>query len=73
MFVRPPYPPPGSSVVSYHRHKERGINPPEGCVNPMDFVELAKCSVELGKKRGLPIVVEYVDKSGRSKTIALPI
>ena len=41
--------------------------------NPMDFVELAKSSVRLGKKKGLPVVVEYVDKSGRSKTMALPI
>ena len=39
----------------------------------MDFVDLAKSSVRLGKKKGLPIVVEYVDKSHRSKTIALPI
>jgi hypothetical protein len=53
--------------------KERGINPPEGCVNPMDFVELAKSSVKLEKKKGLPIALEYVDKSGRSKTMALPI
>ncbi len=53
--------------------KERRINPPEGCVNPMDFMELAKSSVKLGKKKGLAIVVEYVDKSGQSKTMALPI
>jgi hypothetical protein len=39
----------------------------------MDFVELAKSSVRLGKKKGLPVVVEYVDRSGRSKTMALPI
>jgi hypothetical protein len=40
---------------------------------PMDFVGLAKSIVKLGEKKGLPIVVEYVDKSGRSKTMALPI
>ena len=39
----------------------------------MDFVELAKSSVRLGKKKGLPAVVEYLDKIGRSKTMALPI
>ena len=39
----------------------------------MDFVELAKSSVRLGKKKGLPAVVECVDKSGRSRTTALPI
>jgi hypothetical protein len=32
----------------------------------MDFVEL-------GKKQGLPIVVEYVGASGKSKTMALTI
>jgi hypothetical protein len=41
--------------------------------NPMDFVELAKSSVKLGKEKGLPIVVEYVDETGRPKTMALPI
>jgi hypothetical protein len=35
---------------------------PEGPnINPMDFVELAKSSVKLAKKKGLPIVVECVD------------
>jgi hypothetical protein len=29
--------------------------------------------VKLEKKRGLPIEVEYVDKSGQSKTMTLPI
>lgn len=48
-------------------------HPPEGCVNPMNLVEMAKSCGKLGKKKGLPIAVEYVDKSSRSKTMALPI
>ena len=63
----------GAILMERGKIKERGINPPEGCLKPMDFVELAKSSVKLGKKRGLPIVVEHVDKSGQSKTMPLPI
>ncbi len=45
-----------------------GLRQPDGAP-----CELAKSCVKLGKKRGLPIVVEYVDKPGRSKTMELPI
>jgi hypothetical protein len=39
----------------------RGLTGDPPNINPMDFVELAKSSVKLAKKKGLPIVVECVD------------
>ena len=63
----------GAILMEQGKIKRRGINPPEGCVAPMDFVDLARSSVKLGKKKGLPIVVEHADRSGKLKTMLLPI
>ena len=63
----------GAILMEKGKIKRRGINPPEGCVAPMDFVDLARSSVKLGKKKGLPIVVEHADRSGKLKTMLLPI
>jgi len=63
----------GAILMETGRVKRRGVNPPEACVEPLDFVELARSSVKLGKKKGLPIVVEYIDKRGKSQTMPLPI
>ena len=63
----------GAILMERGKIRERGVNPPEGCVAPMDFVELARSSVRLGKKRGLPIVVEHADRSGKLETMLLPI
>lgn len=63
----------GAILMERGRIKKRGVNPPENCVDPLDFVELAQASVELGKKKGLPIVVEHIDSAGKAETIGLPI
>jgi len=51
--------------------KHEGVNPPEGCVDPLDLLELARTKVSLGDKKGLPIVIEHIDKDGKSKRLDL--
>jgi saccharopine dehydrogenase (NAD+, L-lysine-forming) len=63
----------GAILMERGKIRKPGVSPPEGCVQPMDFVELARASVKLGNKRGLPIVVEHADQSGKFKTMLLPI
>jgi saccharopine dehydrogenase (NAD+, L-lysine-forming) len=63
----------GAILMEGGKIRKPGVSPPEGCVQPMDFVELARASVKLGNKRGLPIVVEHADQSGKFKTMLLPI
>ncbi len=63
----------GAILMERGKIDRAGVNPPEGCIQPMDFVELARTSVKLGKKRGLPIVIEHADKSGKFKTMLLPV
>jgi hypothetical protein len=37
----------------------------------MDLLELARDRVSLGGKKGLPIVIEHIDKDGNSRTVDL--
>lgn len=61
----------GTVLVAMGKVKERGVNPPEGCVGPMDLLELARTKVSLGGKTGLPIVIEHIDRDGKSESIDL--
>ena len=47
--------------------EEKGVLPPEACVNPLDMLELAKTKVKAGGGRGFPIVIEHIDKDGKSQ------
>ena len=61
----------GAILMATGKVKEDGVNPPEGCVDPMDLLELARTKVSLGEKKGLPIVIEHIDKNGKSERIDL--
>lgn len=61
----------GAILMATGKVKEDGVNPPEGCVDPIDLLELARTKVSLGEKKGLPIVIEHIDKDGRSERIDL--
>ena len=50
---------------------EKGVLPPEACVNPVDLLELAKTRVKAAAGRGFPITVEHIDKDGNSQTLNL--
>jgi saccharopine dehydrogenase (NAD+, L-lysine-forming) len=61
----------GTILMATGKIKEKGVLPPESCVAPMDLLELARSKVSLGDKKGLPIVIDHVDKDGKSKTVDL--
>jgi saccharopine dehydrogenase (NAD+, L-lysine-forming) len=61
----------GAMLMGTGRIKEKGVLPPEACINPMELLELARTKTSAGGGKGLPIVIEYIDKAGKSKTIDL--
>ena len=61
----------GTMLMATGKVKPEGVNPPEGCVDPLDLLELARTKVSLGDKKGLPIVIEHIDKDGKSKRLDL--
>jgi saccharopine dehydrogenase-like NADP-dependent oxidoreductase len=61
----------GTMLMATGKVKPDGVNPPEGCVDPLDLLELARTKVSLGNKKGLPIVIEHIDKDGKSKRLDL--
>jgi saccharopine dehydrogenase-like NADP-dependent oxidoreductase len=61
----------GAMIMAAGKIKEKGVLPPEACVNPMDLLELAKTSVKTAAGKGFPIVVEHIDKNGKSQIVSL--
>jgi saccharopine dehydrogenase-like NADP-dependent oxidoreductase len=61
----------GAMIMAAGKIKEKGVLPPEACVNPMDLLELAKTRVKTVGGRGFPIVIEHLDKDGKSQTVNL--
>ena len=61
----------GTMLMATGKVKPEGVNPPEGCVDPLDLLELARTKVSLGDRKGLPIVIEHIDKDGKSKRLDL--
>jgi len=61
----------GAILMASGKIRERGVLPPEACVDPMDLLGLAKTAVKTGGGRGFPIVVEHIDKDGKSQKMNL--
>ena len=61
----------GVIIMATGKIREKGVLPPEACVNPMDLLELAKTKVKTGGGKGFPIVIEHIDKDGKSQTVNL--
>ena len=61
----------GAILMGTGKIKGKGVLPPEACINPMELLEMARTKISAGGGKGLPIVIEYLDKSGKSKTIDL--
>jgi len=60
----------GVMLMAGGKITEKGIHPPEGCVNPMDVLQLARTSVRTsGGSRGFPIAIEHIDASGKVQEI----
>jgi saccharopine dehydrogenase (NAD+, L-lysine-forming) len=60
----------GAILMVTGRIKEKGVLPPEACVNPMDMLELTKTIVKT-RGKGFPISLEHIDKDGKSQKLDL--
>jgi saccharopine dehydrogenase (NAD+, L-lysine-forming) len=61
----------GAMIMATGKIKDKGVLPPEACVNPMDLLELAKTSVKASGGKGFPIAIEHVDSHGKSQMVNL--
>ncbi len=61
----------GAILTATGKIKEKGVLPPEACVNPLDMLELAKTKVKTAGGRGFPISIEHIDKDGKSQRMDL--
>jgi saccharopine dehydrogenase (NAD+, L-lysine-forming) len=61
----------GAIMMATGKIKGKGVLPPEASVNPMDLLELAKTRVKTAGGKGFPIVIEHIDKDGKSQTVNL--
>ena len=61
----------GAMIMTKGKIKEKGVLPPEACINPMDLLELAKTKVKAAGGKGFPISIEHIDKDGKSQTLNL--
>jgi saccharopine dehydrogenase (NAD+, L-lysine-forming) len=61
----------GAILMATGKVRAKGVNPPEACVEPLDFLDLARNKVSLGDKKGLPLVIERIDRDGRSQVVNL--
>jgi saccharopine dehydrogenase (NAD+, L-lysine-forming) len=59
----------GAILMATGKVRAKGVNPPESCVSPLDFLELARSRVSLGDKKGLPLVIEHIDRDGKSRVL----
>jgi len=61
----------GAILMGTGKITEKGVLPPEACVNPMDLLELAKTKVKTAGGKGFPIAIEHIDKDGKSQKVNL--
>jgi saccharopine dehydrogenase (NAD+, L-lysine-forming) len=61
----------GAMITATGKIKEKGVLPPEACVNPMDLLEFARTKVKAAAGKGFPIVIEHIDKDGKSQMLNL--
>ncbi len=61
----------GTMLMATGKIRDKGVLPPESCVDPMDLLELARDRVSIGEKKGLRIVIEHIDKDGSSRLLDL--
>jgi len=61
----------GAMLMGTGRIKKKGVLPPEACIEPMELLDLARTKTSAGGGKGLPIIIEHIDKGGRSKTVNL--
>lgn len=62
-------------AVLMHRGKitKKGVLPPEGCVNPLDFLLVMKNQLKLDKVsgEGSPLIIESIDADGNVEQLEI--
>ncbi|MHA1229843.1 MAG: saccharopine dehydrogenase family protein [Candidatus Helarchaeota archaeon] len=65
----------GAVLMQQGKIKEKGIFPPEGGVNPLDFLSQMQKFLKLKKvgdeKEGSPLIIESIDANGNKKRLTL--
>ncbi|MFX0096820.1 MAG: saccharopine dehydrogenase NADP-binding domain-containing protein [Candidatus Hodarchaeota archaeon] len=61
----------GAILMSTGQIGEKGVFPPEGGVNPLNLLKLAKKFVKIGDRSGLPIAIEHIDGRGNIRTTGI--
>ncbi len=62
----------GAMLMGTGKLKGKGVLPPEGCVNPMDMIELLQTKVKAtGAMEGASLTMEHIDQNGKSEKVAL--
>ena len=59
----------GAIIMGTGKITEKGVLPPEACVNPTDLIELARTKVKAAGGKGFPIHIEFIDKDGKSQEL----
>jgi len=59
----------GAIIMGTGKITQKGVMPPEACVNPMDLIELARTKVKTADGKGFPIHIEFIDKDGKSQEL----
>ncbi len=59
----------GAIIMGTGKITQKGVLPPEACVNPTDLIELARTKVKTAGGKGFPIHIEFIDKDGKSQEL----
>ncbi len=63
----------GATLMHRGKIQEKGVLPPEACVNPMDFLAIMQDFLKLEgiTGKGSPLIIESVDAEGKVKQLSL--
>ncbi len=63
----------GAVLMNKGKIKEKGVLPPEGCINPLDFLSVVQKFLRLEKVggKGSPLIIESVDEKGTIQKITI--
>jgi len=63
----------GAILMERGKITEKGVLPPEGCVNPLDFLGLMQEHLKLDKMTGgeSPLIIESIDKNGKVERLKM--
>ena len=63
----------GAVLMERGKITEKGVLPPEGCVNPLDFLGLMQEHLKLDKMTGgeSPLIIESIDKDGNIEQLEM--